>query len=112
VKVTKDELGGAQVHARSGVVDNIAEDEYDAFAQIRRFLGYLPANVWERAPRLDCSDDPERMEQDLLTAVPRDANAPFDMREILRMVLDLDSFFEMEPFPMTHEPEAGVVIPL
>lgn len=95
VKVTKEELGGAQVHARSGVVDNIAEDEYDAFAQIRRFLGYLPASVWERAPRLDCTDDPERMEQDLLTAVPRDANAPFDMREILRMVLDLDSFFEM-----------------
>jgi len=95
VKLTKDELGGARIHAASGVVDNVAEDEYDAFAQIRRFLGYLPSSVWQRAPRIAPVDDPERMEQGLLTAVPRDANAPFDMREILAMVLDRDSFFEM-----------------
>jgi len=95
VRLTKEELGGALVHARSGVVDNIAEDEQDAFRQIRQFLGYLPANVWERAPRVASTDDPERMAQELLTAVPRDANAPFDMRAILRLVLDQESFFEM-----------------
>lgn len=95
VRMTKEELGGAQVHATSGVVDNIAEDEYDALAQVRQFLGYLPSHVRERAPRLACADSPERMEQDLLTAVPRDSNAPFDMRNIVKMVVDLDSFFEM-----------------
>ena len=95
VRLDKDELGGAAVHATSGIVDNIAEDEHDAFGQMRRFLSYLPSSIHERAPRLTSSDDPERMEQELLDAVPRDGNAPFDMREVVRMVLDLDSFFEL-----------------
>ncbi len=95
VRLSKDELGGAHVHATSGIVDNIVEDEYAAFAETRRFLGYLPSSVSQRAPRVASRDDPERMEQDLLTAVPRDSNAGFDMREIVRMVMDLDSFFEL-----------------
>ncbi len=94
-RLSKDELGGVGVHATSGVVDNVAEDEYDAFRQIRRFLSYLPSSVWQQAPRLQSDDDPERMEQDLLTAVPRDGNAPFDMRAIVEMIVDTDSFFEM-----------------
>lgn len=95
VKLTKEELGGAAVHALSGVVDNLAEDEHDAFRQIRRFLSYLPAHVWERAPRAVCDDDPERMEPALLDAVPRDANAPFDMRAILALIVDRESLFEI-----------------
>ncbi len=95
VSMSKDELGGAQVHATSGVIDNVAEDEHDVFAQIRRFLSYLPSSVWERAPRATSDDDPQRMEQDLLTAVPRDTNQPFDMRAIVEMVVDLGSFFEI-----------------
>ena len=95
VGMTKDELGGSEVHAASGVVDNVAEDEYEVFAQIRRFLSFLPPSVWERAPRRVSEDNPERMEQDLLTAVPRDTNQPFDMRAIVEMVVDKDSFFEM-----------------
>ena len=95
VRLTKEELGGVEVHAASGVVDNIAEDEYDAFRQIRSFLSYLPSSVWERAPRIPCTDDPERMEQELLHAVPRDSNAAFDMRAIVNMVMDKDSFFEI-----------------
>ena len=58
VKRTKEELGGVEVHAKSGVIDNIAEDEQDAFDQMRRFLSYLPSNVWERAPRCRSDDDP------------------------------------------------------
>ncbi len=95
VNMTKDELGGAEVHAASGIVDNIAEDEHDALAQIRRFLGYLPSSVWERTPRGQSDDDPERMEQELLSAVPRDTNRPFDMRAIVEMVVDRQSFFEL-----------------
>lgn len=95
VKMTKDELGGVDVHALSGVVDNIAEDEHDAFRQIRQFLSYLPSNVWQSAPRLPTDDPSERMEQDLLDIVPRDSNAPFDMRAIIEMVMDLGSVFEM-----------------
>ena len=95
VSLTKDELGGAQVHASSGVIDNLAEDEHDAFAQIKKFLSFLPSSVHERTPRYDCHDSVERMEQDLLTAVPRDSNAGFDMRAIVEMIVDQESFFEM-----------------
>jgi len=95
VRLTKEQLGGAEVHAYSGVVDNIAEDEHDALRQIRRFLSYLPSHVWQRAPRAVSDDDPERMDPGLLDAVPREPNVPFDMRRILEMVLDRGSLFEM-----------------
>ncbi|MEM8767813.1 MAG: carboxyl transferase domain-containing protein [Pseudomonadota bacterium] len=95
VRMSKEELGGVDVHAVSGVVDNIAEDEHDAFRQIRRFLSYLPGSVWESAPRQPCEDPTDRMEQDLLDIVPRDSNAPFDMRAIIEMIMDVDSVFEM-----------------
>ncbi|MFK7914700.1 MAG: acyl-CoA carboxylase subunit beta [Pseudomonadales bacterium] len=95
VRMSKDELGGAAVHGSSGLVDNIAEDEFDAFDQIRRFLGYLPSSVYQRAPVQACSDPVDRKEQSLLSAVPREDNAPFDMRAIVTAVVDVDSFFEM-----------------
>lgn len=91
----KDALGGAEVHATSGVVDNIADDEQDALAQLRRFLGYLPSHVWERAPRQPCDDPCERADPWLLEAVPRDANRPFDMRRIVEAIVDRGSFFEL-----------------
>ena len=93
--LTKEQLGGAQVHAESGVVDNIAEDERDACRQIRRYLSYLPASAWERTPKAPCNDDPQRMAPELLDAVPREPNAHFDMRAVLRLVLDKDSLFEL-----------------
>ena len=97
VRLTKDELGGAHIHAKSGIVDNVAEDETAMFAQVRRFLSYLPGNVYQRAPRFESADDPERMEEELISAVPRDTNAPFDMRQILEMVMDAGSVFELAP---------------
>jgi acetyl-CoA carboxylase carboxyltransferase component len=95
VKVTKEQLGGVEVHAKSGVVDNVAEDEQDAFDQIRQFLAYLPSNVWESPPRLSSDDEPGRVEEELISMVPRDSNAPFDMRRIVKLVLDRASFFEI-----------------
>lgn len=95
VSLTKDELGGAQIHAKSGLVDNVAEDEHAALQQCRRFLSYLPSSVHARTPRYACDDDRERMEEELLHAIPRDSNAGFDMREIIHMVMDRDSFFEL-----------------
>jgi len=95
VKMTKEELGGAQVHAQSGIVDNLAEDEHDAFRQIQQFLSYLPNSVWERTPRVTNDDPVDRMDQALLSAVPRESNSPFDMRAIVNMVVDHSSFFEL-----------------
>lgn len=95
VSLTKDELGGAHIHARSGLVDNVADDEEAALMQCRRFLSYLPSSVYERAPRLQSNDDPGRTEEELLSIVPRDSNAAFDVREMISMIMDIDSFFEI-----------------
>jgi acetyl-CoA carboxylase carboxyltransferase component len=94
-KLDKDGLGGARVHERSGVVDNVVEDEAEAFAQIRRFLSYLPTNVWESAPRGPREDDPERRAEPLLSIVPRNRRKIYDPRKLLGFVLDEGSFFEM-----------------
>ncbi len=95
--LTKDELGGAKVHARSGVVDNIAEDEHDAFAQMRRFLSYMPTNVSELPPVVPCEDDTERTIPELRALVPRDRRKVYDTRRLLRSVLDRDTVFELTP---------------
>jgi acetyl-CoA carboxylase carboxyltransferase component len=92
---TKEELGGAQVHRSSGVVDNVAEDESGVFAQIRRFLSYLPSNVWEGPLILACDDDRSRQEQELLSIVPRNRRRTYSMRRVIECVVDRDSFFEM-----------------
>jgi acetyl-CoA carboxylase carboxyltransferase component len=94
--VTKEELGGFEMHARlSGVIDNLAETEQDAFAMIRRFLSYLPSNVWEMAPRCTPADDPQRMDERLLSIIPRDRKRAYDAHKIIESVVDLGSFFEI-----------------
>ena len=95
--LSKEALGGAEVHATSGVVGNIASDDADAFAQIGRFLSYLPTNVWERAPRVHCDDPVDRCEEKLLKIVPRNRRRAFDVHRIIDMVVDRDSFFETSP---------------
>jgi acetyl-CoA carboxylase carboxyltransferase component len=94
-KKSKEELGGADVHERSGVVDCVAADEEEACELMRRFLSYLPTNVWELPPAVACDDDPERTEEELLGIVPRNRRRVYDMRRILQLVLDRDSFFEI-----------------
>jgi acetyl-CoA carboxylase carboxyltransferase component len=94
-EVTKEELGGDQIHYHNGVCDNLAEDEDDAFRQIRAFLSYLPQNVWEQPRRVEPRDDPQRREEWLLSAIPRERRRVYKVREILNAVLDRDSFFEI-----------------
>lgn len=97
-EITKEDLGGEQIHVyESGVVDNLAASEAEAYAMIRRFLSYLPSNVWEMAPRAEPTDDPQRREESLLSAVPRDRRRPFNAREIIEATVDRDSFFEIAP---------------
>ncbi len=95
-QVTKDELGGYKVHARgSGVVDNEAKDEEDALAQARRFLSYLPASVYELPPRTASDDPVDRRDEALASIIPRDRRKVYKMRDLLGMVLDQGSLFEL-----------------
>ena len=94
--VDKEELGGWQIHARqSGAVDNLAETEEEALAQVARFLSYLPQSVWEQSPRVAGEDDPGRLEPELRSIVPRSRRHVYDMRRICVLVLDRGSLFEL-----------------
>jgi acetyl-CoA carboxylase carboxyltransferase component len=94
-----EELGGAMTHnARSGVAHFAAEDEEDAFQQLRILLSYLPANNLEEPPYAEPFDDPERMDEALQSAIPDNPRKPYDMHQIIAMVVDQESFFEVQPF--------------
>ena len=94
-KLTKEELGGASVHAKSGVIDNVAATEEEALEQIGQFLSYLPDNVWQLPPDIEPEDERDRADEELLSIVPKDRRKPFQMRKIIKAVVDKGTFFEM-----------------
>ncbi|WP_271609764.1 MULTISPECIES: acyl-CoA carboxylase subunit beta [unclassified Bradyrhizobium] len=95
VKLTKEELGGALVHQQSGLVDDVVEDENAAFKAIRRFLSYLPQNVWERPLRIPAEPPSETAAAQLETIIPSNRRRVYNMRELIGGVVDRESFFEM-----------------
>lgn len=99
LEISKEDLGGEQVHVyETGVVQNLAESEADAMRQARRFLSYLPQNVWEPPPRAEePGDPPDRREEALLSFIPRNRRRIYNPRKILELTLDRDSFFEIQP---------------
>ena len=97
IDITKEDLGDERIQIPNGVVDNLAEDEEDAFEQTKRFLSYLPRNVWEMAPRGDTSDPIDRRDESLLSAIPKRKRRIYDPYAILDAVVDRDSFFEIAP---------------
>ena len=94
--VTFEELGGAEVHAsRSGVAHFIAESDTGCLHLIRRLLTYLPQNNLEDPPRVAGTDDPRRMDAALDSVVPEDPHRPYDMREVIRLIVDDGEFLEV-----------------
>lgn len=94
--VDKEALGGSAVHARgSGVVDNEAEDEDDALQQVRQFLSYLPTSVHHIPSRKKVDDTRDDNDESLASIVPENKRRAYDMRSILKRVLDEGSIFEI-----------------
>ncbi|WP_454753132.1 acyl-CoA carboxylase subunit beta [Cupriavidus necator] len=93
--LTKNELGGSQIHTRNGVVDDEVATEQEAFERARRFLSYLPGSVHELPPRIEPADDPARRDEWLLSAIPRGSRATYKIRPIVQALVDADSFFEI-----------------
>lgn len=93
--VTKEELGGWEIHARNGVVDDAVDSEAEAFEQVRRFLSYLPASIDELPPRAEPTDPTDRRDETLIAAVPRERRRVYKMRPIVEAVVDRGSFFEI-----------------
>ncbi len=95
-KITKEELGGYRMHVyESGQVDNVAEDEEDAFRQIKQFLSYLPNTTAEVAPRVETGDPPDRRPEELLDIIPTNRRRGYDARALIKHVVDNGEFFEM-----------------
>lgn len=96
--VAKEDLGGHDLCTRvSGIIHNVADTEPEALAQVKRFLSYLPANVWESPPECASADDPRRTDPDLDSAIPDDRRKPFAARRIVETIFDRDSLFEIAP---------------
>ena len=102
--ITEEELGDYRSQVlKSGVIDNLADSEEEAFETIRRFLSFMPSSVWKKAERIETEDPPDRREEELLSIIPRDAKKSYDPYRILEHVLDRDSFFEIAP-PLRQGP--------
>jgi propionyl-CoA carboxylase beta chain len=100
--VSMEDLGGATAHnTKSGVAHFAARDDADAIRHIKRLLSFMPSNWAEEPPRRPCTDPVDRRESALTTIVPESADKPYDMKELVRMVVDDGDFFEVhEHFAM------------
>lgn len=97
-KITKEELGGPHVAVDvAGTVDNVVKTEEECFQMIRRFLSYMPQNVWELPPVLTTGDPVDRCEDELVRIVPRDRRKAYNMRRVMELIVDRGSIFEIQP---------------
>lgn len=96
--IHKEDLGGAKVAAdTAGTIDNVAADEIECLGQIRRFLSYMPQNVWQAAPVTKTGDPVDRCEDALVDIIPRRERQPYDMKRLIALIADGDSCFEIQP---------------
>ena len=95
-EVTSEELGGAQTHAtKSGVCDFAVGSEEEAIQTIRNLMSFIPQNNLDDPPFIPTEDDPHRMEPALRTLVPDNANKPYDIKELIQLVVDDGQFLEV-----------------
>lgn len=96
--VTKERLGGPQVHvAQSGVAHNLAADDHEAIALARRYLSYFPLNAWEAPPRRETGDMGPRRLDAILDLIDPDPRVAFRMAGVLRLVADEGTLLEVQP---------------
>ncbi|PID24707.1 acyl-CoA carboxylase subunit beta [Sporosarcina sp. P7] len=95
-KVTLEEMGGARMHCSiSGCGDVLAKNEEDAIAAARRYLSYFPANFSENPPVRDAVA-PIQLDKALEEIIPKNENAPFNMHDLIKGIIDEGSFFEIK----------------
>jgi acetyl-CoA carboxylase carboxyltransferase component len=95
-EVTAEDLGGAMTHnTRSGVAHFAEDSDREALDRVRQLLAYLPQNYRERPPDAECDDDVNRMDPGLNELVPTNPRLPYDMKDLIRKVLDNGAFLEV-----------------
>jgi acetyl-CoA carboxylase carboxyltransferase component len=96
--VDKETLGGPAVAVASGLVHNVAVDDDDALAQIRRYLAYFPSSAWSYPPASARGADRDaRPVDEMLSIVPRDNRKVYDMGAVLSVLVDDGDWFEVQP---------------
>jgi len=96
-EVTREELGGAMIHnSTSGVAHFATSDDRECIQVIRELLSFLPSNNMEDPPRISCDDPPDRHDMRLKNAVPENPNKPYDIKDVIRGVIDDGYFFEVQ----------------
>ena len=98
-QVTFDSLGGAEVHnTKSGVAHFLAQTEEECFAQTRRLLSYIPQSADDAPPYQPPRDDPQRADAELAAIIPDSGKEAYDIKDVIRRVVDDGDFFEVQPF--------------
>ncbi len=97
-QISAEELGGWKLHSEvTGQVDAVVEDEDECIEKIKEFLAYMPLNATEEPPRKETNDDPKRKLEEALKVVPTKRNRAYDMKKLIRLVVDDGNFFELKP---------------
>src|SRR6478736_1991133 len=95
--VTQEELGGSRVHCRkSGVGDLEVADDEECIAQIKQYLSYFPQNCEQPPPLRPVSDPIDRREEALLDVLPESNRKPYDMYEVIRLIVDDGEWLDMK----------------
>ncbi len=95
-EVTFEELGGATTHAtKSGVTHFIADTGVAALEEVRYLLSYLPQNNMETPPYFTPTDSPDRTDEELDSIIPDSPNQPYDMVELIELVVDDGEFYQV-----------------
>jgi len=96
--VTLEELGGTDVHSqKTGMADLVYQSDADCLEDFKRLLRYLPSSAREISPTFDSGDDPKREANELLHLLPEDRKAPYDIREMIKIIVDHEDFLELKP---------------
>ncbi|MEI0612455.1 acyl-CoA carboxylase subunit beta [Brachyspira pilosicoli] len=102
-QVSAEELGGAFVHSKtSGVASLMFPDEISTLEGVKKLLSYIPQNNLEDVPLESTNDDPNRNDDELSNILPDSPNKPYDIKEIIKRVVDNGEFFELQPLFATN----------
>ncbi|MBW5396311.1 acyl-CoA carboxylase subunit beta [Brachyspira pilosicoli] len=102
-QVSAEELGGAFVHSKtSGVASLMFPDEISTLEGVKKLLSYIPQNNLEDVPLESTNDDPNRNDEELSNILPDSPNKPYDIKEIIKRVVDNGEFFELQPLFATN----------
>jgi acetyl-CoA carboxylase carboxyltransferase component len=94
--VSFDDLGGAMVHMKkSGVANFVYEDEENTLRGVQKLLSYLPSNNLENPPFFEQCDTDLRVDERMRDIIPDDPNKPYDIKEVINLIIDRNSFFEV-----------------